>query len=308
MAFTARALACTVRDCGLPLSRHDRGWDCPRGHTYDVARSGYVNLLQPQDRRSASAGDPKASIDARARLIERGVGRALVDEMARRAAALGVADRLPVVVDLGSGSGDVLGALARVRPIAGIGIDLSTAAAERAVRRFPALTWVVANADRRLPLLDRSVAVALSVHGRRHPRECARVLKADGWLLVAIPAPDDLVELRERVQGDRVERDRARALLAEHAPYFTVRERGAVRERLRLDGDALRDLLRGTYRGERRRAAERVEALADLEVTLASDLFLFGPTSRSDRRGKRHQERVAQDPDHIDRVDDGGDE
>ena len=25
---------------------------CPRGHAFDVARSGYVNLLQPQDRRS----------------------------------------------------------------------------------------------------------------------------------------------------------------------------------------------------------------------------------------------------------------
>jgi 23S rRNA (guanine745-N1)-methyltransferase len=268
-------LACTVRDCGLALVRTDRAWRCARGHTYDVARSGYVNLLQPQDRKSADAGDRKTSVDARARLFALGIGRALVDEIVRRAAAVRVADRTPAIVDLGSGTGDVLGKLAHTHGIDGIGIDLSTAAAAYAARRFPGLTWVVANADRRLPLLDRCLDLVLSVNGRRNPAECARVLKPGGLLLVAIPAPDDLAELRELVQGARVERDRADALLAEHAPCFTLRERASIRERRLLDGDALRDLLRGTYRGERQRSADRVGALADLEVTLASDLFLF---------------------------------
>ena len=174
----------------------------------------------------------------------------------------------------------MLGELARARPIEGIGIDLSTAAAEHAAKRFPALTWVVANADRRLPLVDRSTSLVISIHGRRNPAECARVLKPGGWLVVAIPAPDDLVELREQVQGARVERDRGEALLAEHAPFFTLRERGIVRERPRLDRNALKDLLRGTYRGERRSAAAGVEALDELEVTLASDVFLLASSSR----------------------------
>src|SRR5882762_1394841 len=147
-------LACTVRACGLPLTRGGRAWTCPRGHAFDVARTGYVNLLQPQDRRSNAAGDRTKAVDARARLLARGIGRALVDETVRRAAALEVGDEPPAVVDLGSGSGDVLGELASVRRVAGIGIDLSTVAAEHAARRFPDLTWVVANADRRLPLLD----------------------------------------------------------------------------------------------------------------------------------------------------------
>jgi 23S rRNA (guanine745-N1)-methyltransferase len=288
----AHALACTVRACGQPLTRGDRTWTCGRGHTFDVARSGYVNLLQPQDRKSASAGDSKASVDARARLLARGVGRALVQEVVEDVGRVlsdppgppgpkGPGLRIQsVVVELGSGSGDVLGELARARPIEGIGIDLSTAAAEHAAKRFPALTWVVANADRRLPLVDRSTSLVISIHGRRNPAECARVLKPGGWLVVAIPAPDDLVELREQVQGARVERDRGEALLAEHAPFFTLRERGIVRERPRLDRNALKDLLRGTYRGERRSAAAGVEALDELEVTLASDVFLLASSSR----------------------------
>jgi 23S rRNA (guanine745-N1)-methyltransferase len=274
-AAGAVPLACTVRACGLPLARVGRSWTCPRGHAFDVARTGYVNLLQPQDRRSGAAGDQAKSVDARARLLAQGVGRALVDETVRRAAKLDIGDATPAVVDLGSGSGDLLGELASVRAVTGIGIDLSTVAAEHAARRFPNLTWVVANADRRLPLLDHSVAIVLSVHGRRNPRECARVLVPGGHVLVAVPAPDDLAELRERVQGMRVDRSRAEALTAGHAPFFTVRDRGAVRERVRLDRDGLLDLLRGTYRGGRRSAAQRIDALGGQEVTLASELFLF---------------------------------
>jgi 23S rRNA (guanine745-N1)-methyltransferase len=269
-------LACTVRGCGQPLARRGRAWVCPARHTFDEARSGYVNLLQPQDRKSASAGDANPSVEARARLLERGIGHALVDDVVRRAAGLAVRrGNIPVVVDLGCGSGEVLGTLAASHAIDAIGIDLSTTAADLAARRFPSLTWVVANADRRLPLPDHTVDIVLSIHGRRQPRECARILKPRGCLIAAIPAPDDLAELRERVQGARAARDRADAFLEEHAPFFTLRERSVVRERARLAPDALRDLLRGTYRGERRSAADRVEALSDMDVTLASDVLLL---------------------------------
>src|SRR5205823_11394434 len=132
-------------------------------------------------------------------------GRALIDDVRRRSETL----RLPlgsVVGDLGSGSGDALAAVAPTRSIAGIGIDISIAAARHAARRFPQLTWVVANADRRLPLVDRRLTLLLSLHGRRNPAESARVLEPGGFLLVAIPAPDDLIELRAVVQGSGIER------------------------------------------------------------------------------------------------------
>jgi 23S rRNA (guanine745-N1)-methyltransferase len=263
-----------VRGCGLPLTWQDRTLTCPDGHTYDLARSGYINLLQPQDRRSLNAGDAKAAIDARARLLDAGVGRPLLHQLVQIVNALSLRERA-VVVDLGSGSGDALAAVTRNGSIAGIGIDLSTAAAEHAARRFPALTWVVANADRRLPLGDASVDLVMSVHARRNPAECARVLAPGSHLIVAVPAPDDLVELRAAVQGDRVEHDRADALIEEHQAPFVLQSRVSVREQRNLERDALLDLLRGTYRGGRLSASTRVEALASLNVTLASDVFLF---------------------------------
>lgn len=269
-------LTCSVRECGARLRRTANVLTCPRGHAYDVARSGYVNLLQPQDRRSFTAGDPRVVVEARAQLLADGVGASVLQAFVREATALDFSDHA-CVVELGSGSGEMLGALAAMRRIIGIGIDLSRAAATMAARRYPEITWVVANADRRLPIDDRSVSLVLSLHARRNPPECRRILQRDGRLLVAIPANDDLIELRTLVLGDAPERDRAATLIAEHTEHFRLLERSSARERQRLERPALLNLLRGTYRAERSSAAEHVAALDGMDVTLASDMFLFAP-------------------------------
>src|SRR5258708_39512196 len=75
-------LLCTVRDCRAPIARETNRLVCPRGHSFDVARSGYINLLQPQDRRSKNPGDTAAAVAARRRLHDRGVTQPLVDAIA----------------------------------------------------------------------------------------------------------------------------------------------------------------------------------------------------------------------------------
>jgi 23S rRNA (guanine745-N1)-methyltransferase len=263
-----------VRSCGLPLERGDRAFACPAGHSFDIARSGYVNLLQPQDRRSPSPGDSKVAIEARAELERAGIGRDILGTVIDHILALDLPEDA-VVVDLGAGSGEMLGQLSSRHSILGIGIDLSGAAAEHAARRFAALTWVVANADRRLPLRDGSVDLVVSINARRNPPECARILTATGFLCIVLPAPDDLIELRALVQGEGVERDRVGPLVSEHQAYFSVIEHTAARERHDLDRDALVKLLQGTYRGARPTAAARASALERATVTLSSEIVIL---------------------------------
>lgn len=267
-------LACPVRGCGLALAPEARIYTCPRRHSFDIARSGYLNLLQPQDRRSPAAGDRAEVVAARARLIERGIGTDVIAALTARAGEL-AQDPDSVTVDLGSGTGNLLAAFTQGRPARAIGIDLSAAAAEHAARRFPDLLWVVANADRRLPLLDASVHLVFSLHARRNPRECARVLAPGGLLSVAVPGPDDLQELRAATQGRATPRDRAASVIAEHSAAFILTDRLAVRRQLTLGAEPLRDLLRTTYRGERTSMMARASRLTTLEVTFASDLLLF---------------------------------
>lgn len=269
----AAPLACTVRGCGAALARRDRSYVCPRGHSYDVARSGYVNLLQPQDRRSARPGDARPAVESRLALERAGVGRALkaavIEAVAARAAAG------DVVVDLGSGTGDVLEAVCAGRGLVGVGIDLSQAAAAYAARQRPDQTWVIANADRLLPILDGSAAVVLSLHARRNPGEVSRILRPGGCFVAAVPAPDDLRELREAMLGTSTARDRTAAVIAEHAERFTLAEQRRVADRARLDRTAVQALRQATYRGARRREAARIEDLDGIDVTIASDLLIF---------------------------------
>jgi hypothetical protein len=37
-------LLCPVRDCHLALTREERLVMCARGHSFDIARNGYINL------------------------------------------------------------------------------------------------------------------------------------------------------------------------------------------------------------------------------------------------------------------------
>src|SRR5258705_11698389 len=106
---------CPVRGCRMALMREERRLVCAHGHSFDVACSGYINLLQPQDRRSKQPGDTAEAVAARRRLHDRGVTKPLLDAIVSMANA-GTDD---VVLDAGCGDGFYLGSLAG----AGHGVD-----------------------------------------------------------------------------------------------------------------------------------------------------------------------------------------
>src|SRR5581483_1734618 len=188
---------CTVRGCAQPLAREERRLVCPRGHSYDVARSGYVNLLQPHDRRSAAPGDAPAAAEARRRLYDAGHGAPLVAELLRQVdasladAGSDPARERPRVLDVGCGEGSLLGALAAARTLDACGVDLSRPAIELAARRFTAVTWAIANVDRFLPVASADADIVLLVSARADAGELRRVVAATGRLIVAAPASDD---------------------------------------------------------------------------------------------------------------------
>src|SRR5258706_4949518 len=169
-------LLCPVRDCHMPLSREERRVLCPRGHSFDVARSGYINLLQPQERRSKRPGDTVAALAARRRLHDRGV----TEPLARGIAGMIAAGPSDIVLDAGCGDGFYLGALTRQFGFHAHGVDISTPAVDAAARRYPQCEWIVANADRFLPYADRSFSIVLSITARMNAGEFRRVLRDGG--------------------------------------------------------------------------------------------------------------------------------
>jgi 23S rRNA (guanine745-N1)-methyltransferase len=264
-------LICPVRSCGAPLERRERALACERGHSFDVARSGYYNLLQPRDRRSKNPGDPREVVEARRRFLEAGHGEALVQALIEEAGA--PAPR--AVLDVGCGEGFYLGRIAGTREVEAHGTDLSAPAVDLAARRYPGISWVVANADRFLPYAPGSFDLLLSINARLNPEEMRRVLAPGGRLLVAVPAPDDLLELRAAVLGEGALKDRMEKAAGTLAGLFEMEDRRTVRQTARMGQDALRDALAATYRGGRESRMERLREIPELEVTLSHDLARF---------------------------------
>jgi 23S rRNA (guanine745-N1)-methyltransferase len=257
-------LLCPVRGCHLALARpvgteKERRLLCPRGHSFDVARSGYINLLQPQERRSKKPGDTAPAAAARRRLHDRGV----TEPMLHAIAELIAASPADIVLDAGCGDGFYLGSLARLRGFDAHGIDISTPAVDAAARRYPECEWIVANADRFVPYADSSFSGVLSITARMNSREFRRVLRPGGRLIVALPAPDDLIELRG------AGRDRVARTVETFARDFTLVDRRRATAAADLDAAAVHDVLLSIYRPMRSQPAEA------MRVTFSLDLLLF---------------------------------
>ena len=252
-------LLCPVRDCHLALARQDRRLLCPRGHSFDVARSGYINLLQPQERRSKQPGDTVAALAGRRRLHERGVTESLLRGIGEMIGARST----DVVLDAGCGDGFYLGSLARQTGFDAHGVDISTAAVDAAARRYPECEWIVANADRFVPYADKSFSLVLSITARMNAEEFRRVLRDDGRLLIALPAPEDLIELRG------AGRDRVARTVETFAQDFRVVDQRRVTSVADLNAAGVSDVLHSIYRPMR---AEPVQAM---RVTFSLDLLLF---------------------------------
>ncbi len=254
-------LQCPVRNCQMALLREDRRLHCPCGHSFDIARSDYINLLQPQERRSKHPGDTVAAVAGRRRLHDRGVTAPLLHAIAEIVAA----SPGDVVLDAGCGDGFYLGTLASRTGFDAHGVDISIPAIDAAARRYPGCEWVVANADRLVPYADRSFSAILSITARMNASEFRRVLCDDGRLLVALPAPDDLIELRG------AGRDRVGRTVETFAPTFKLIDQRRVTTTADLDAAAVQDVLHSIYRPMRSQPAEA------MRVTFSLDLLLFQP-------------------------------
>lgn len=246
---------------------------CRRGHSFDAARSGYLNLLQPQDRRARRPGDSAEILAARRRFLGSTAAAALLGA---------VLDPLTVgegdaVLEVGCGEGDHLAHVAERFGCDGHGVDISVAAIDAAAKRHPRLRWVVANADRFLPYAEASFRVVLSITSRMTAPEFRRVLRGDGTLLVAVPAPDDLVELRRAALGEGVLRDRVERTVATFVPRFTLVRHSRVRHVARLNAAAAADVMTGAYRALRAGERARLASIGDVDVTLSRDVLLFRP-------------------------------
>ena len=186
--------------CGGALLKNEKTYACGKGHSFDIAKSGYVNLL-PSSGKGKRHGDDKLMVRARTALFSRGHYDNLSDliaDFADEYSAKGVR-----VLDAGCGEGkyscDVLDRLRRAgkEPVV-IGVDISKDALIQAARRSKELRLAAASSAA-LPLPDGSIGLILNIFSPFMGGEFRRVLCPGGKLIRAYPLARHLWELKELI-------------------------------------------------------------------------------------------------------------
>lgn len=236
------AVAAYVRcpACAAPVRLGENQVTCDRGHSFDIARQGYVSLVS--GRGGPGTGDSGAMVMARDRFLSGGHYQPLADAVSALAARLDPGGP-GLVLDLAGGTGYYL---ARVLDALGgrLGacVDLSAPALRRAARAHPRAAAFGADAWQALPLADGAAVLVLSVFGPRNAAEIRRVLAPGGTLIVATPGTEHQRELRQSLGLIGVD-ERKTARLADAYGDYARAAVTTVRYQLRLSHADLTDLV-----------------------------------------------------------------
>lgn len=201
--------------CLTAFTQTGRSLRCETGHSFDLARQGYVNLL------GSGAGDTKEMVAARSEFLAGGH----YDPLARLVAHEAARDlrRDGLVVDAGTGTGYYLGAvLARAHASTGLGMDTSTAALRRAARAHPTIGAVVWDLWKPWPVQDQVADVIINIFAPRNLAECHRVLRPDGTLVVVTPDSTHLAELGDFLPMLTVDTDKLTRLDSSLQSQFSL--------------------------------------------------------------------------------------
>lgn len=224
-------LRCPI--CEQSLRRAERALRCSRGHSFDMAKQGYVDLTAG---RLPHVGDTAQMVSDRATFLAAGHYDFIAEAFTAPSEGL--------IVDAGTGTGHYLTRVLEAAPgTTGLGLDVSKPALRRAARAHPRAAAVLADVWRPLPIMDEAAAAIVNVFAPRNGAEFRRVLRPDGVLLVVTPAPEHLQELVAAHGLIRVAPDKADRVSEALDGQFRIESAAALQRTLHLSAAEARILI-----------------------------------------------------------------
>lgn len=180
---------------------------CEKGHSFDIAKQGYVNLLT----RAVKTNYHKELFDSRRKLITESVFFApLHQKLTELIIEVQGSSRL-FILDAGSGEGSHLykihHGLLDYTPekITAAGIDIAKEGILKAAKYYGGQNWFVADLAN-IPFQNQTVNIILNILSPANYDEFTRVLEKDGLAIKVVPQKDYLIQLRE-FNDDRSKHD-----------------------------------------------------------------------------------------------------
>ena len=184
-------LKCPI--CHQQLNKELKIYHCCNGHTFDISKEGYVNLLNKQGHKQY--GDSVEMIKARSLFLASGYYQPLRSEI------LKVIKQYPItnLVDSGCGEGYYTNYLKNNLPkVDVIGLDIAKKAIQYASKEGKDITYIVSS-NQDIPIMDHNVDLILNCFAPIVEKEYYRILKSKGLLLTIQPGINHLLSLKESV-------------------------------------------------------------------------------------------------------------
>lgn len=265
-------LICPV--CGNPFTQSGTMLKCVQGHSFDIAREGYVNLS-----RKTLPGDSREMLMARRDFFEHDYYRPISDAinaLMRSHLDLTMPLTPMTILDAGCGEGYYIdrlrhsltdysegtGAIDKPaslsskdmgvidnpvslasRDVRCVGLDISKEAIKLAARRYRQVCFVVANLKERLVIADQALDAITNIFAPRNADEFARILVPGGLLLIVIPAPEHLHQLRSTLHLLDIEENKQQHVIAQFSAQFELLTATTTRYTVQLDTTAIRQIV-----------------------------------------------------------------
>lgn len=188
--------------CNKRLRKENNTYKCLEGHSFDVNKKGYVNLLLANQARSNNPGDSKEMIDARTLFLNKGYYSKLRDEL------FNVINKYlknnEVFCDLACGEGYYTHYIHKKlldKNVVSYGVDLSRFGIGEATRKMRIeninnIFYSIGNLMY-LPYMDESMNVVLNCFAPFFEKEYARIIKKDGYFVRVLPNELHMYELKK---------------------------------------------------------------------------------------------------------------
>lgn len=184
--------------CKKRLVRNGESMKCESNHSFDISSANYVNLAMNQS--GKTHGDDALMVNARRNFLSGGYYEKLKKEICLAVENAGGI----TVLDAGCGEGYYTYALGGIAGTTVYGIDVSKKAVMRAGKlcRGDKFGTFCVGSVYSMPYTDDSFDVIVNIFSPLAYEEYRRVLKSGGKLVMAVPNPEHLIQLKRAVYDE----------------------------------------------------------------------------------------------------------
>ncbi|MFI3140828.1 MAG: methyltransferase domain-containing protein [Clostridia bacterium] len=180
--------------CKGELKLENKTFSCENGHSFDLARQGYVNLLMANQMHSKNPGDTKEMVDSRRRFLGEKHYEIFAEKLCELVQKYGA--NADFILDCGCGEGYYTNCYGAVTNAEIVGFDISKFAVKAAAGLYKNINFAVASCFN-IPIKTNSCDMLVNIFSPMALEEFNRVLKKDGVFIYAIPGKRHLYELKE---------------------------------------------------------------------------------------------------------------